>query len=105
MIMVVAFMGGIVSNIVKPKRRGLIGFAAAGIISVFCGGVTGLCSSAFGITTEGQIFIAAIIGISSDRVLTLWLCQDEKTTNNYIQHNSGNSQGNQVADNDGKVGK
>ena len=86
---IVAFIAGIVSNIVKPKRRGLLGFAAAGIIGIFCGGIAGVCSVSFGITVEGQIFIAAIVGISSDRLLTFLLC--DRITNN--QYNSGNATG------------
>lgn len=92
-IMIVAFMGGIVSNIVKPKRRGLVGFVAAGIISVFCGGVSGICASSFGMGNEGQIFIAAIVGISADRILTMYLCGDEKTINNFNATNQQNQIG------------
>lgn len=74
--MIVAFMGGIVSNIYKKKRRGVIGFFCAGVVSVFCGGVAGMCSSGLGTSTQGQVFIAAIIGVASDLILTKLLCPD-----------------------------
>ena len=83
------------SNIVKPKRRGIVGFVAAGVISVFCGGVSGICSACFDLGIEGQIFIAATIGVSSDRILTMYLCHDDKTVNHF---NSTNQQ-NQIGDN------
>jgi len=94
-ICIVAFIGGIVSNIIVPKRRGLLGFAAAGVVSIFCGGVAGICSSVFGIQTEGQIFVAAIIGVMSDRILTI--AMTDRITN--VQNNSGNSTGVQGTNN------
>jgi hypothetical protein len=64
---VVAFFAGIVANICRPTRRGVVGFAAAGLISVFCGSIAALCSN---YTGEQQVVIAAVVGVFSDRVLT-----------------------------------
>lgn len=67
---IVAFFAGIIANICRPTRRGIIGFAASGIISVFCGSIAALCSN---YNVEQQVVVAAVVGVFSDRVLTTML--------------------------------
>jgi len=55
---------------------------------------------------EGQMFIAAIVGVSSDRILTMLLCMDEQVVNNYnstTYHNEQNGEGSINSQADGGV--
>lgn len=67
---VLGFMGGIVSNILVPARRGLVGFIAAAFIGVFCGSVAGIISSTTTLHLGWQYAIAAFVGVFGDRILS-----------------------------------
>lgn len=69
-ITVLAFMGGVVANIVAPSRRGMWGFAGAAIVGVFCGCAAGLSAHAFGAHEGAQYLIASGAGVFGDRVLS-----------------------------------
>lgn len=71
-ITIVAFVGGIVANIVRPSRRGIVGFASAGLVAAFAGFTAGMLFGVFGYVTEVQIVVAAVVGILGDRIIT-WL--------------------------------
>lgn len=95
LIMVVAFIGGIVANIVRPTRRGVIGFAASGLVSVFCGTVAAVCSK---LDIEQQILVAAIVGVMSDKLLT-WGLNFEFTQKVINNNFNAKNQQNQIGEN------
>jgi uncharacterized membrane protein YeaQ/YmgE (transglycosylase-associated protein family) len=99
---VVAFLGGIVSNLVRPERTGIIGFFVSGLIAAFCGFIAANTSQ---LEPDLQVGLAAVVGVMADRLLTFALIEfwNRKTTtvnNQYIggeqnsgQQGTGNKQG------------
>jgi uncharacterized membrane protein YeaQ/YmgE (transglycosylase-associated protein family) len=91
-----AFLGGVVANICRPTRRGLIGFIASGVIGIFCGTTVALSSN---LEAEQQIALAAFVAVFSDKILTWSLNLDflDKQKNTWNTFNS-TSQQNQIGD-------
>jgi MFS family permease len=85
-ITVIAFLGGVVANIIVPYRRGVWGFVGAALVGIFCGGVTGICAQAFGASEGWQWIFAAAAGVFGDRGLSAVLItrsqREEKTVIN-----------------------
>ena len=92
-IALIAFLAGIVANIVRPTRRGVLGFVASGTVSVFCGTVAAISTE---LDLSNRVVIAAVVGILSDKILD-WVLNFEIAGKvvNYNQINTGNGQGNQ----------
>lgn len=96
MIAVFAFLGGIVSNIVVPSRRGAWGFLGAAIIGVFCGCAAGMAAQSFGADTGWQVIISASSGVLGDRILTAVFMMTHPNRFNVTIHGGQNN----VGDND-----
>lgn len=77
---IIAFLGGIVANIIVPSRRGLGGFMSAAIIGIFCGGVAGIIAAAFEVHYGVQCFITAAAGVSGDQMLQFVLTVKQRST-------------------------
>lgn len=67
---IMAFVGGVVTNIIVPVRRGLWGFFQAAIIGVFCGFVAALLASEMGASVNVQRIVAGCVGVLGDRLLS-----------------------------------
>lgn len=67
---IVAFVGGVVSNIVHPKRRGAVGMMGAAIVGAFAGFTAAMVSVQLGWDFSRQFIVAAIAGVFGDRTLT-----------------------------------
>lgn len=65
----IAFTAGIVSNIIVPDRRGILGFLAAAIVGVFTGGVAGISANAYDIHPGAQYLISATAGFFGYKLL------------------------------------
>lgn len=64
----IAFLGGVVSNIVYPSRRGPLGFVSAAVVGFFGGSVVGWSGSEYGLSLGSLIIITAISSVVADRV-------------------------------------
>lgn len=92
---ITAFLGGIVSNIVVPSRRGLYGFVAAGLVGVFCGFIAGVCANEWGASLATQILVAASFGVLGDRIISHALNQfHEQKSGVNVHIGDNNSQSN-----------
>lgn len=69
---VIGFAAGVVTNIVVPARRGLVGFAAAAVVGTVCGGIAGLTAEAFEAPRGVQYLLAFFTGVTGDRLIS-WL--------------------------------
>lgn len=69
-ITVIAFMGGLVNNIIDPTRRGMLGFGVAAFVGLFCGGVAGISAHAFGAPAGLQYILSAAAAVFGDRALS-----------------------------------
>lgn len=89
----IAFIGGVVANVIVPSRRGTLGFAGAALIGVFCGGVSGICANSFGAAPGLTYLIAAISAVLGDRVLSGVLAvRQMRTVHVHTQVNGSNQQ-------------
>ncbi len=70
---IIAFLGGVVANIVAPSRRGVAGFISAAIVGVFCGGVAGMAAHAYGASPGSTYLVCAACGVLGDRLLSALL--------------------------------
>lgn len=106
-ISLVAFLGGIVSNIVYPQRRGAAGFIAAAVVGVFGGGVAGASGYYAGFTMGPVILITAGSSVFCDRFLVaVFMYLDSRKAPKVINiHNevTGNQQQNVGEDVNGSV--
>jgi len=83
---VIAFLGGVVANVIVPARRGTLGFAGAALIGVFCGGVAGISANAFGVGQGWEYLIAGIAAVLGDRTLSgALVARDNRVTNVHTQ--------------------
>lgn len=94
-IAVIAFVGGLVANIVVPQRRGVWGFFGAATIGTFCGGVAGIMAISVEAHPVWQCFVASVAGVLGDRVLSgiLQFKLSGNTTNNFNSTNQQNQFG------------
>lgn len=99
---IIAFLGGIVSNLVVPARRGVLGFAAAGLVSIFTGFVAGVCANDWGASLSVQVLTAAVFGVLGNQILTYVLtCFHERNRETIINNYSDSYSQNNT---DGSVG-
>lgn len=73
LIAIIAFLGGVVANIVAPTRRGVLGFVSAAVVGIFCGGVAGLAANSYGASPGAQYLLSAFCGVMGDRLLSALL--------------------------------
>ena len=100
---VIGFLAGIVTNLIVPARRGLLGFLAAAVIGLFCGGMSGIIAGAFDASYGVQYLLAAIFGLCGNQTLTALL--NRQAAYNTINITGGNNQ-NFLGDNaEGKQGE
>ena len=92
---VIGFMGGIVSQIVFPTRRGASGFFASATVGVFCGGIAGMAAESFQAHVGTQYLIAAFSGLLGERALTKLFGDISSKYRTYNTFNIGGDQ-NQV---------
>lgn len=88
---ILGFLGGVVSNIIVPLRRGVLGFISAAMVGVFCGGVAGIVANSFEVHYGIQYGTAAMVGVMGDRILTA-LMQWRLTRGQTTIHNYGPTQ-------------
>lgn len=102
---IIAFLGGIVSNIIMPKRRGAMGFISAAIVGIFSGGVAGVAANYFELHLGMQVLITAAFAVMGDRILTaILITRQEKLQNiTNVTIEGGNNQ-NQFGDGDQNQG-
>lgn len=86
---VIGFLAGIVTNLIVPSRRGLLGFLAAAVIGLFCGGMSGIIAGAFDASYGVQYLLAAIFGLCGNQTLTALL---NRNAVNSIHIHGGNNQ-------------
>lgn len=72
-ITIFAFLGGIVSNIIVPSRRGALGFVGAAVIGIFTGCSAGFSAYAFGAPLGVILIVSSAAGVCGDRFLTALL--------------------------------
>lgn len=84
----IAFIAGIVSNIIIPDRRGVLGFLSAAVVGVFCGGVAGITASAYEIHPGAQYMISAAMGLFGYKALK-WIMRISSVTETIVNISGG----------------
>lgn len=66
---VIAFVGGLVRNIIVPSRRGIFGYAGAALIGVFCGCTLGFSAHAAEWPRYAQWLLTGAVAFLGDQLL------------------------------------